>query len=153
MRIYRLSPPLGLCYIYRTQLAFQMKIITWISFKSGSYSSVPFFLKDCKVAFYLMTVIGFIRRRQWQPTPVLLPGKSHGWRSLVGCHLHRVRHDWSNLAAAAAAIGFIQSYFLLLNIWVVSNIFCINKKASVNTGVIISMFLCYYFHRTLGGKA
>ena len=21
----------------------------------------------------------------WQPTPVLLPGKSHGWRSLVGC--------------------------------------------------------------------
>ena len=25
------------------------------------------------------------RRRQWQPTPVLLPGKSHRWRSLVGC--------------------------------------------------------------------
>ena len=25
------------------------------------------------------------QRRQWQPTPVLLPGKSHGWRSLVGC--------------------------------------------------------------------
>ena len=24
-------------------------------------------------------------RRQWQPTPALLPGKSHGWRSLVGC--------------------------------------------------------------------
>ena len=24
-------------------------------------------------------------RRQWQPTPVLLPGRSHGWRSLVGC--------------------------------------------------------------------
>ena len=23
-------------------------------------------------------------RRQWHPTPVLLPGKSHGWRSLVG---------------------------------------------------------------------
>ena len=23
-------------------------------------------------------------RRQWQPTPVLLPGKSHGRRSLVG---------------------------------------------------------------------
>ena len=25
------------------------------------------------------------RRRQCHPTPVLLPGKSHGWRSLVGC--------------------------------------------------------------------
>ena len=23
-------------------------------------------------------------RRKWQPTPVLLPGKFHGWRSLVG---------------------------------------------------------------------
>ena len=26
-----------------------------------------------------------IQRRQWHPTPVLLPGKSHGWRSLVDC--------------------------------------------------------------------
>ena len=90
------------------------------------------------------------RRRKWHPTPVLLPGKSHGWRSLVGCspwghaeldttewlHFHfslscigegngnplqcsclenprnggawwaavyGVAHDWSNLAAAAAA--------------------------------------------------
>ena len=24
-------------------------------------------------------------RRKWQPTPVSLPGKSHGQRSLVGC--------------------------------------------------------------------
>ena len=92
-----------------------------------------------------------IWRRQWHPTPVLLPGKSHGWRSLVGhspwglkeldtteqlhfhfhfhalekemathstvfawritgtgepgglpsMGLHRVGHDWSDLAAAA----------------------------------------------------
>ena len=26
------------------------------------------------------------QRRQWHPTPVLLPRKSHGWRSLLGCH-------------------------------------------------------------------
>ena len=26
-----------------------------------------------------------MRRRQWHPTPVLLPGKSHGRRSLEGC--------------------------------------------------------------------
>ena len=94
-----------------------------------------------------------LQRRQWHPTPVLLPGKSHGQRSLVGCspwaheesdvtewlHLHfslscigegngnplqcsclenprdgetgglpsmgshRVRNNWSDLAAAAAA--------------------------------------------------
>ena len=45
-------------------------------------------------------------RRKWQPTPVFLPGESQGQKSLVGCHLwgsHRVGHDWSNLAAAAAA--------------------------------------------------
>ena len=27
----------------------------------------------------------FLRRRQWEPIPALLPGKSHGRRSLVGC--------------------------------------------------------------------
>ena len=26
-------------------------------------------------------------KRKWQPTPVLLPGKFHGWRSLVGYSL------------------------------------------------------------------
>ena len=44
-------------------------------------------------------------RRKWQPTPVFLPGESQGRGSLVGCHLwHRVGHDWSDLAAAAAAV-------------------------------------------------
>ena len=28
--------------------------------------------------------VGKIWRREWQPTPVLLPGKSHGQRSLAG---------------------------------------------------------------------
>ena len=43
-------------------------------------------------------------RRKWQPNPVFLPGKSQGRGSLVGCCLwgRRVRHDWSDLAAAAA---------------------------------------------------
>ena len=91
--------------------------------------------------------------KQWPPTPVLLPGKSHGWRSLVGSSpwvaksqtwlsdftltfhfhalekemathssvlawrilgtgepgglpsmgYHTVRHDWSDLAVAAAS--------------------------------------------------
>ena len=33
-----------------------------------------------------MSLVPF-RRRQWQPTPVLLPGESQGQRSLVGCRL------------------------------------------------------------------
>ena len=28
-----------------------------------------------------------LQRRQWQPTPVFLPGESQGWGNLVGCRL------------------------------------------------------------------
>ena len=36
-------------------------------------------------------------RRKWQPTPVFLPGKSSGQRSLVGYSpwCRRVRHNWA----------------------------------------------------------
>ena len=37
-----------------------------------------------------------LQKRQWQPTPIFLPRKSHGQRSLVGyspCGLKGVRHD------------------------------------------------------------
>ena len=37
------------------------------------------------------------RRRQWQPTPVLLPGKSHGRRSLVAA-VHGVARSWTRLS-------------------------------------------------------
>ena len=38
--------------------------------------------------------VGQIRwRRQWLPTPVFLPGESHGQRSLVGCTVHSVTKD------------------------------------------------------------
>ena len=105
-------------------------------------------------------------RRQCQPTPVLLPGKSHGRRTLVGCspwgheesdtterlHFHalekemlthssvlawripgtvepgglqsmgshRVAHNWSNLAAAAAAIyaSNVARHFYYIKVWV-----------------------------------
>ena len=104
----------------------------------------------------ILYIVVYQWRRQWHPTPVLLPGKSHGWRSLVGCRLwgrtesdtteqlpfhflalekemathssvlawripgsgepggllsmgsHRVGHDWSDLAAAAAAAAVYQ---------------------------------------------
>ena len=104
-----------------------------------------------------------MNRRQWHPTPVLLPGESHGRRSLVGCRpwgrkeldmtewlhfqfslscigegngtplqcsclenprdggagglpsmgSHRVGHDWSDLAVAAAELwkdNFLLSF-------------------------------------------
>ena len=39
----------------------------------------------------------FFRRRQWHPTPVRLPGKSHGRRSLVG-YIHGVPKSWTRLS-------------------------------------------------------
>ena len=40
---------------------------------------------DQKFKGYLWASSMYWQRRQWHPTPVLLPGKSHGWRSLIGC--------------------------------------------------------------------
>ena len=46
--------------------------------------------QDGKASVYNVGDLGSILgweipwRRKWQPTPVLLPGKSHGWKSLVG---------------------------------------------------------------------
>ena len=60
---------------------------------SASVRSIPFFVLCCahlcmKCSLGISTFkrsLVFAWRRQWQPTPILLPGKSHGWRSLVGC--------------------------------------------------------------------
>ena len=59
-------------------------------------------LKDHKKKFFFFylikrEVLEIIRRRQWHPTPVLLPGKSHGWRSLVGCSPWG-RYSWTQLS-------------------------------------------------------
>ena len=40
-------------------------------------------------------------RRKWHPTPVFLPGKSHGQRSLVD-YGHRVRHDSATESSSTA---------------------------------------------------
>ena len=49
---------------------------------SGGFSLFFFFLKNI---LFIYLIVPSLRRRPWHPTPVLLPRKSHGWRSLVGC--------------------------------------------------------------------
>ena len=49
-----------------------------------SSASVILLLVPSRVFFFLISFIVLFRRRQWHPTPVLLPGKFHGWRNLVG---------------------------------------------------------------------
>ena len=41
-------------------------------------------LKQHNLGWYNRNLLGKAWRRQWHPTPVLLPGKSHGRMSLVG---------------------------------------------------------------------
>ena len=56
-------------------------------------------------------------RRKWQPTPVFLPGESQGLGGgpggLPSQGSHRVGHDWSNLAVAAAACG-LNNWLMML---------------------------------------
>ena len=47
-------------------------------------ASEKYFLRK-EISFVLNDASVFYWRRQWQPTPVLLPGKPYGRRSLVGC--------------------------------------------------------------------
>ena len=50
-----------------------------------------------------------MRRRQWHPTPVLLPGKSHGRRSLVGYspsgHEESDTTEWLHFHVSVSCIG------------------------------------------------
>ena len=51
----------------------------------------------------------YLRRRQWHPTPVLLPGKSHGQRSLVGCSpWGRQESDTTELLTSLSLFTFMH---------------------------------------------
>ena len=60
--------------------------------------------------------LSILQKRQWQPTPVLLPGKSHGQRSLVRLQpmgSQRVRHNWATKPPPPLvyhSVWFVQKY-------------------------------------------
>ena len=66
-------------FFFVLTLALYFKV--WICYKYKS--SFKEYLHCC----HLYCLMAIIWRRQWHPTPVLLPGKSHGRRSLEGCSL------------------------------------------------------------------
>ena len=67
----------------------------------GSCWSVALSSLRCRLHLFAWLEVAHhpIWRRQWHSTPVLLPGKSHGWRTLVGCSPwgceESVGHDWA----------------------------------------------------------
>ena len=64
-----------------TYILFHYRLLQDIEYSSLCYTVGPYWL----FILYIVVCICYIWRRQWHPTPVLLAGKSHGWRSLVGC--------------------------------------------------------------------
>ena len=50
-----------------------------------SWYSIGIILIQYIQIYILSVTIDYFWRRQWHPTPVLLPGKSQGQRRLVGC--------------------------------------------------------------------
>ena len=60
----------------------QIVNIRWIIRKAREFQKNTYF---CFIDYAKAFNCTIALIRQWHPTPVLLPGKSHGWRSLVGC--------------------------------------------------------------------
>ena len=60
-------------------------IITYSYILLFHISELLFYIKPSNFKMFLLFFIFYFWRRQWHPTPVLLLGKSHGQRSLVGC--------------------------------------------------------------------
>ena len=71
-------------------LSFWLFILSMEFSRQEFWSGLPFLSPVDYVLSELSTMthlswVALHGRRQWHPTPVLLPGKSHGRRSLVGC--------------------------------------------------------------------
>ena len=66
-----------------TQDRFPLGWIGWISLKSKGLSRV-FSNTTVQKDQFFGAQLSSLWRRKWQPTPVLLPAKSHGHRSVVG---------------------------------------------------------------------
>ena len=82
-------------FVNRAKEAFSFQMVSVFYFSRGSIFS--------------LLQIARMWRRQWQPTPVLLPGKSHGQRSLVGCsswcHEKSDMTEWLHFHFSLSCIG------------------------------------------------
>ena len=79
-------------YIHSFLDSFPIQAITehWVEYPM-------LYSRSLLVTYFIYSSV-HVQRRRWHPTPVLLPGKSHGRRSLVRLQpmgSQRVWHDWA----------------------------------------------------------
>ena len=80
---------------------FQARILEWVAISFSNRLD-----RRVKWVNYNMQIPW---RRKWQPTPVLMPRKFHGWRSLVGYSPwgHRVGHDWATSLSVHSTLALL----------------------------------------------
>ena len=72
---------------------FQARVLEWGAIAFSRWRSLVGYIPWCRKELDTTERLHFLSfyssfwRRKWQPTPVFLPGESHGWRGLVGCSL------------------------------------------------------------------
>ena len=96
------------CFLFLPAPYYYLVPSSWSTCFNDSFNmDLILFSWECPFCFCFDKYYCWKRRRQWHPTPILLPGKSHGWRSLVGClGSLRVGHDWvTSLSLFFSCIG------------------------------------------------
>ena len=68
----------------------------------------------CLVLSFSRIMMQFLIRK-WQPTPVFLPGESHGWRSLVGYTVHGVAKSRTRLSERLHSLSHCDLWRCLKN--------------------------------------
>ena len=99
-----------------------------------------------RVGHYLVTSLSLVTfmhwRRQWQPTPVFLPGESQGRGSLVGCRLWgRTESDTTEVTQQQ------QQHVKEVQIWVTQDWCGAKKTTEAFCAAVHLPFLLLYPHR------
>ena len=114
-----------LCVIFSSSVKSILKFPLWLFCLTFEFIGLPGWLRWLRVCLAMQEMqetqiwswFGEIPwRRKWPPTPVYLPGKSYGQRSLVGCspwpctvgHDFATEHTW---------IFFFQVFCLNFQMW------------------------------------
>ena len=109
-----------------TELGIFKRSLNWFLSFLGSEGRVCL---HCRRPGFDPWVRKILWRRKWQPTPVFLPGKSHGQRSLSG---YRVAKSRTRLSNFTLNFTFFQLVLMYSYAWEPhSNLFCeqMNKHA------------------------